>query len=105
MRRARRSEGVIILTGDGPTGPLHLGHYAGSLLDRVRLHEEHEQTVLVADLQALIAPIRERRETLAHDQGEVIATMRRGTERAREVAESVLRDVRRAIVSDHDAAM
>lgn len=42
-----------ILTGDRPTGPLHLGHYAGSLRNRVRLQREHDQTILVADLQAL----------------------------------------------------
>jgi len=43
----------VILTGDRPTGPLHLGHYAGSLRSRVRLQGDHDQTVLVADLQAL----------------------------------------------------
>lgn len=43
----------VILTGDRPTGPLHLGHYAGSLRTRVRLQGQHDQTILVADLQAL----------------------------------------------------
>lgn len=42
-----------ILTGDRPTGPLHLGHYAGSLRNRVRLQHDHDQTILIADLQAL----------------------------------------------------
>jgi tryptophanyl-tRNA synthetase len=42
-----------ILTGDRPTGPLHLGHYVGSLANRVRLQREHHTFVLVADLQAL----------------------------------------------------
>ena len=42
-----------ILTGDRPTGPLHLGHYVGSLRNRVLLQHRHDQTVLVADLQAL----------------------------------------------------
>ncbi|WP_249199344.1 tryptophan--tRNA ligase [Photobacterium sp. GJ3] len=42
-----------ILTGDRPTGPLHLGHYVGSLQQRVRLQQTHDQTILVADLQAL----------------------------------------------------
>ncbi len=42
-----------ILTGDRPTGPLHLGHYVGSLRSRVELQLEHRQTVLIADLQAL----------------------------------------------------
>lgn len=42
-----------ILTGDRPTGPLHLGHFAGSLRSRVALQGQHEQTLLIADLQAL----------------------------------------------------
>ena len=42
-----------ILTGDRPTGALHLGHYAGSLRSRVELQDAHDQTILVADLQAL----------------------------------------------------
>ncbi len=42
-----------ILTGDRPTGPLHLGHYVGSLQNRVLLQHEHEQFVMIADLQAL----------------------------------------------------
>ena len=43
----------IILTGDRPTGPLHLGHYVGSLLNRVRLQDEYDQYIMLADLQAL----------------------------------------------------
>jgi tryptophanyl-tRNA synthetase len=42
-----------ILTGDRPTGPLHLGHYVGSLANRVRLQDEYETYVLIADVQAL----------------------------------------------------
>src|SRR5262245_52325470 len=42
-----------ILTGDRPTGPLHLGHYVGSLKQRVTLQREHDTYVLIADLQAL----------------------------------------------------
>ncbi|PNH89749.1 hypothetical protein C1M59_17445 [Vibrio diazotrophicus] len=38
----------VILTGDRATGPLHLGHYVGSLKQRV-----HDQTTLVADMQGL----------------------------------------------------
>lgn len=41
------------LTGDRPTGPLHLGHYVGSLQTRLQLQETHRQFVLVADTQAL----------------------------------------------------
>jgi len=43
----------IILTGDRPTGPLHLGHYVGSLKNRVELQEIHDQFVMIADAQAL----------------------------------------------------
>jgi tryptophanyl-tRNA synthetase len=42
-----------ILTGDRPTGPLHLGHYVGSLQNRVKLQNEYETYVLIADVQAL----------------------------------------------------
>src|SRR3984893_13968389 len=42
-----------ILTGDRPTGPLHLGHYGGSLQKRVRLQNEYDTYVLIADIQAL----------------------------------------------------
>ena len=42
-----------ILTGDRPTGPLHLGHYVGSLRQRVALQRAHATYVLIADLQAL----------------------------------------------------
>jgi tryptophanyl-tRNA synthetase len=45
--------GDTVLTGDRPTGPLHLGHYAGSLRTRVALQGQCAQTLLIADLQAL----------------------------------------------------
>lgn len=43
----------IVLTGDRPTGPLHLGHYMGSLLNRVELQNKYKQYVMIADVQAL----------------------------------------------------
>lgn len=46
----------IILTGDRPTGRLHLGHYVGSLKERVRIQNEDEYEslfVMIADTQAL----------------------------------------------------
>ncbi len=43
----------IILTGDRTTGPLHIGHYAGSLRNRLRFQSDHEQFLLLADTQAL----------------------------------------------------
>ncbi len=43
-----------ILTGDRPTGPLHIGHYFGTLANRVRLQEAGvELMVLIPDYQAL----------------------------------------------------
>ena len=46
----------IILTGDRPTGPLHIGHYVGSLRNRVLIQNEgnyDEMYVFAADAQAL----------------------------------------------------
>ena len=43
----------IILTGDRPTGKLHIGHYFGSLQNRVKLQDEYDQNILIADVQAL----------------------------------------------------
>ena len=48
--------GKIILTGDRPTGPLHIGHYIGSLSNRVKLQNEgnyDKMYVMIADSQAL----------------------------------------------------
>uniref|UniRef100_A0A7C4CBI2 Tryptophan--tRNA ligase n=1 Tax=candidate division WOR-3 bacterium TaxID=2052148 RepID=A0A7C4CBI2_UNCW3 len=42
-----------ILTGDRPTGPLHLGHYVGSIANRVKLQDEYETFLIIADVQAL----------------------------------------------------
>jgi len=41
------------LTGDRPTGNLHLGHYVGSLANRVKLQKEYDSFILIADVQAL----------------------------------------------------
>ncbi|WP_166298012.1 tryptophan--tRNA ligase [Bradyrhizobium sp. 2S1] len=53
----------IILTGDRTTGPLHLGHYAGSLRSRLKFQDTHQQFLLLADMQALTDN--------AHDIGKV----------------------------------
>jgi len=42
-----------ILTGDRPTGRLHLGHYVGSLKNRVKLQDEYECFFIIADLHTL----------------------------------------------------
>ncbi len=43
----------IVLTGDRPTGPLHLGHYIGSLKNRLDLQHKHQMYIMIADTQAL----------------------------------------------------
>jgi len=43
----------VILTGDRTTGPLHLGHYVGSLRSRVELQHKAQQYLLLADTQAM----------------------------------------------------
>lgn len=42
-----------ILTGDRPTGRLHLGHYFGSLENRVKMQYDYDTYILIADVQAL----------------------------------------------------
>jgi tryptophanyl-tRNA synthetase len=42
-----------ILTGDRPTGRLHIGHYLGSLKNRVKLQEDYDEYIIVANIQAL----------------------------------------------------
>lgn len=59
LKRYKKGEFVmakeIILTGDRPTGALHLGHYVGSLRKRVELQNtgKYDTFVMIADLQAL----------------------------------------------------
>ena len=59
-----------ILTGDRPTGKLHLGHYVGSLANRVKLQNEYDTWLIIADVQALTTNW-ENPELLAHDVREV----------------------------------
>lgn len=48
-----------ILTGDRPTGPLHLGHYVGSLANRVKLQEDYDCFFIIADFQVLTDHLRD----------------------------------------------
>jgi tryptophanyl-tRNA synthetase len=45
-----------ILTGDNTTGKLHLGHYVGSLENRVSLQNDYETFIILADMHALAYP-------------------------------------------------
>jgi tryptophanyl-tRNA synthetase len=42
-----------MLTGDRPTGKLHLGHYVGSVANRVQLHSAYQSYLIIADLHML----------------------------------------------------
>ncbi|MFH6953472.1 tryptophan--tRNA ligase [Pseudoalteromonas sp. XMcav1-K] len=53
MKQTTSQQKEIILSGDRATGPLHLGHFVGSLKQRTQLQHLHEQTILVADMQGL----------------------------------------------------
>ena len=44
---------IKMLTGDRPTGRLHIGHYFGSLQTRVKMQDEYDCHVMIADVQAL----------------------------------------------------
>ena len=59
-----------ILTGDRPTGKLHLGHYVGSLANRVRLQHDYESFIIIADVQALTTHW-EKDENLCRDIYEI----------------------------------
>ncbi|WP_024654245.1 tryptophan--tRNA ligase [Borrelia persica] len=43
----------VMLTGDRPTGSLHLGHYMGSIVNRLKYQEEYETYIIIADLHTL----------------------------------------------------
>jgi tryptophanyl-tRNA synthetase len=56
-----------ILTGDRPTGPLHLGHYVGTLANRVKLQDDYEVFLLVADYHALTRNVEREHVAAIHD--------------------------------------
>lgn len=62
-----------VLTGDRPTGKLHLGHYVGSLANRVRLQDSYECYFLIADLHMLTTrPNREDIEAIAANARDMV---------------------------------
>ena len=62
-----------ILTGDRPTGRLHLGHYVGSLKNRVRLQDEYECFFIIADLHTLTTkPSREDVAAIADNARQMV---------------------------------
>ncbi|HEX9246684.1 MAG TPA: tryptophan--tRNA ligase [bacterium] len=60
-RAAGRKKGRL-LTGDRPTGRLHVGHYVGSLENRLRMQEEYECFFLIADYHVLTTGAEKTRE-------------------------------------------
>ena len=60
-----------ILTGDRPTGPLHLGHYVGSLRNRVKLQDDYECFFIIADYQVLTDHLYET-EKVAQNVREIV---------------------------------
>lgn len=63
----------LILTGDRPTGRLHLGHYVGSIANRVRLQDEYECFFIIADLHTLTTkPEKEHIEQLADNVRQMV---------------------------------
>jgi tryptophanyl-tRNA synthetase len=62
-----------ILTGDRPTGRMHLGHYVGSLANRVRLQDQYECFFIVADLHTLTTkPEKEHIANLSQNVRDVV---------------------------------
>ena len=62
-----------ILTGDRPTGKLHLGHYVGTLHNRVQLQEEYDCLFIVADLHMLTTqPGKAQIEGVARNVREIV---------------------------------
>lgn len=62
-----------ILTGDRPTGKLHLGHYVGSILNRVKYQEEYDCFFIIADLHMLTTkPSKEDIEAISQNAKEMV---------------------------------
>ena len=62
-----------ILTGDRPTGRMHLGHYVGSLANRVRLQDEYKCYFIIADLHMLTTkPEKENIDALRENTREMV---------------------------------
>ena len=72
-----------ILTGDRPTGDLHLGHYVGSLDNRVRLQDEYECFFIIADYHALTTAYDRASEVQENIRGLVLDYLSVGIDPAR----------------------
>lgn len=57
-----------ILTGDRPTGPLHLGHYVGTLANRVKLQNDYDCFFIIADLHTLTTNFTKEKTSTLNDR-------------------------------------
>lgn len=62
----------VLVTGDRPTGPLHLGHLLGSLENRVKLQSEYKSYFLVADYQVLYDHLNESQKVTELTRGLIL---------------------------------
>lgn len=69
-----------LLTGDRPTGPLHLGHFIGTLQNRVRLQDTHDTFILVADLHMLTTRLDRLGEIEANIREDVLGNLAVGVD-------------------------
>src|SRR5919109_395244 len=72
-----------ILTGDRPTGLLHLGHYVGTLANRVRLQNQYETFILVADYHMLTTRLDELGEIEQNIREDVLGNIAMGIDPAK----------------------
>ena len=71
------SKGTI-LTGDTPTGKLHIGHYVGTLANRVELQHEYDTYIIIADLHALATLSQSPQTILQHTQDVILDNLAAG---------------------------
>jgi len=69
-----------ILTGDRPTGPLHVGNYVGTLANRVKLQDEYETFLLVADHHMLTTRLEDLGEIEQNIRDDVIDNLAVGVD-------------------------
>jgi tryptophanyl-tRNA synthetase len=68
MLKSFMSKKPRILTGDRPTGPLHLGHYIGTLKNRVKLQDEFDCFFIMADLHTLTTDFSKQKTSTINDR-------------------------------------
>ena len=69
-----------LLTGDRPTGPLHLGHFVGTLQNRVRLQDTNDTFILVADQHMLTTRLQHLSEIEANIREDVLGNLAVGVD-------------------------